>query len=259
MSEAVIQWALVLKNLIRKGMNCMKPTIICHMESTVDGRLDITRYSKPFNGKSLDEVLDIYVQVAEEVGGEATILGRVTLQDFLSLKTFEHNGEPSTKERKPFFGKRNGTNTFIVTDPGGKVQYDKDSEYSFVTILSEQVSDRYLEHLRDRNVSYLFGGVDGKDINKAMETLGTDFGFTKLRLEGGGIINGNFLKAGLIDELSLLVYPGIDGLSGMPAIFEYKSETEELPAAGQSLELTSVKQLNDGMVWLYYKFHSIAN
>ncbi|MFE4711036.1 dihydrofolate reductase family protein [Paenibacillus sp. NPDC056722] len=237
----------------------MKPMIICHMESTVDGRLDVTRYSKPFDGKSSDEVLDIYFQIAEQVGGEATILGRVTLQEFLSLKTFEHSDEPPTKDRNPFVGKRNGKRTFIVTDPGGKVMYDEQSDYCFIALLSEQVSDRYLEHLRDWNVSYLFSGADGKDMTKAMEILGNDFGFKKLRLEGGGIINGNFLKAGLLDELSLLIYPGIDGLSGMPSIFEYNGKGEELPAAGQALELTSVKQLNDGMVWLYYKFHKIDN
>ena len=47
---------------------------------------------------------------------------------------------------------------------------------------------------------------------------------------GGGIINGSFLKAGLIDELSLLIYPGIDGRAGIPAVFEYFSEHGERPA-----------------------------
>jgi riboflavin biosynthesis pyrimidine reductase len=53
-----------------------------------------------------------------------------------------------------------------------------------------------------------------------LETLGKAFGLKILLLEGGGRINGSFLKAGLIDEISLLAFPGIDGLSGMPTIFE---------------------------------------
>ena len=44
-----------------------------------------------------------------------------------------------------------------------------------------------------------------------METLGEVFGVKCLSLQGGGIIDGAFLQAGLIDELSLEVYPGIDG------------------------------------------------
>ena len=53
-----------------------------------------------------------------------------------------------------------------------------------------------------------------------MHRLRAEFGIETLSLQGGGIINGAFLKAGLLDELSLLIYPGIDGLSGVPSVFE---------------------------------------
>lgn len=235
----------------------MKPQIIVHMESTVDGRLDTNRYSKPFNGKTAEEVLDIYFRIAEKVGGEATILGRVTLQDFLSLETFDHHGEAATQTRETFNASRSDKRIFIVTDALGKVRYTPDSDYDFITIVSEKVSDRYLTHLRECNVSYVFSGADGRDISGAMDILGRDFGFKKLRLEGGGNINGTFLKAGLLDGLSLLIYPGIDGLSGMSSIFEYHGKPGELPAAGQALELLSVEKLEEGMVWLNYKFHKI--
>lgn len=235
----------------------MKPQIVVHMESTVDGRLDTLRYSKPFNGKAAEDVLDIYFEVAKKVGGEATILGRVTLQDFLSLESFEHVNGTQAQSLRPFNAPRSDKRIFIVTDPKAKVKYEKTSDYDFITILSEQVSEEYLAHLRECNVSYLFGGKDGKDIAAAMEILGSEFGFKKLRLEGGGTINGTFLKLGLLDELSLLIYPGIDGLSGMPAIFEYHGKADELPAEGQALELTAVEALADGMVWLRYNFHKI--
>ena len=39
-------------------------------------------------------------------------------------------------------------------------------------------------------------------------------------LEGGGHLNGSLLKAGLVDELSLLHYPVIDGAASSPTIFE---------------------------------------
>ncbi|TBL73558.1 hypothetical protein EYY94_14435 [Obesumbacterium proteus] len=54
---------------------------------------------------------------------------------------------------------------------------------------------------------------------KAMDVLGSDFGFTHLRLEGGGTINGTFLKAGLLDDLSLLIYPCINGFSSVSIYF----------------------------------------
>ena len=75
-----------------------------------------------------------------------------------------------------------------------------------------------------------------------------------LSLQGGGIIDGAFLQFGLIDELSLVVYPGIDGWALSPSVFEYMG-ADTMPARGQSLELLSAETLNDGVVWLRYKFH----
>lgn len=88
-----------------------------------------------------------------------------------------------------------------------------------------------------------------------MHRLRAEFGIETLSLQGGGIINGAFLKAGLLDELSLLIYPGIDGLSGVPSVFEALGTGGERPAAGQSLELLHADRLECGVVRLHYKFH----
>jgi hypothetical protein len=40
-------------------------------------------------------------------------------------------------------------------------------------------------------------------------------------------------------------------------MFEYRGKTDELPAAGHVLESKSVETLQDGMVWMEYKFHKI--
>jgi hypothetical protein len=57
----------------------------------------------------------------------------------------------------------------------------------------------------------------------------------------------------LIDEISLLVYPGIDGLSGMPTIFEYAGGEDGQPAVGQTLRHIATETLEGGMVWLRYR------
>ena len=78
--------------------------------------------------------------------------------------------------------------------------------------------------------------------------------YTKM-IVGGGIINGEMLAAGLIDELSLVIYPGIDGLASSPSVFEYLGAADERPADGQSLELISAMPCPHGVVWLRYRFH----
>ena len=90
-----------------------------------------------------------------------------------------------------------------------------------------------------------------------MELLHENFGINSISLQGGGIINGAMLAAGLIDELSLVIYPGIDGLTTSPSVFEYLGASDELPASGQSLELLSAESRDNGIVWLRYRFHKI--
>lgn len=63
------------------------------------------------------------------------------------------------------------------------------------------------------------------------------------------------LRTGLIDELSLVIYPGIDGLATDPSIFEYLGADGTPPASGQALELLSASTLAHGAVWLRYRFH----
>lgn len=76
-----------------------------------------------------------------------------------------------------------------------------------------------------------------------------------ISLQGGGIINGAMLAAGLISGLSLVIYPGIDGQASAPSIFEYIGAADERPAAGQSLELLSSETASNGIVWVRYRFH----
>ena len=110
-----------------------------------------------------------------------------------------------------------------------------------------------MEYLQKKGISYLFAGSKGDDLRTAMHTLAETFGVESLSLQGGGIIDGAFLQAGLIDELSLVIYPGIDGSAGSTSIFHYIGKGN--PSQGQSLELLSVKEMEDGVVWLRYKFH----
>jgi 5-amino-6-(5-phosphoribosylamino)uracil reductase len=60
----------------------------------------------------------------------------------------------------------------------------------------------------------------------------------------------------LIDEISVLIYPGIDGLASVPSIFEYVGEPNEKPAEGQSLRHMATETLEGGTVWLRYAVES---
>ena len=83
-----------------------------------------------------------------------------------------------------------------------------------------------------------------------MTQLASLFGARTLLLEGGGGINGAFLKQGLIDEFSTLIHPAVDGFAGSQSIVDYHGPDGDRPGAGQSLRLTHCETLEGGMVWL---------
>lgn len=111
----------------------------------------------------------------------------------------------------------------------------------------ERVPDRYLAMLRDVGVSYVFGGRDEIDVKRVLRSLTKRFGITRLLLEGGGKINGSFLHANVVDELSLLVAPVVDGSTGTPALFD------RAPAKARAFELVSVTKRPHDLVWLRYR------
>lgn len=61
-------------------------------------------------------------------------------------------------------------------------------------------------------------------------------------------MNAGFLAAGLLDEISIILAPGIDARSGMRASFD------GLPLGTEPvrLKLLSAKSFDDGAVWLRY-------
>jgi 2,5-diamino-6-(ribosylamino)-4(3H)-pyrimidinone 5'-phosphate reductase len=85
---------------------------------------------------------------------------------------------------------------------------------------------------------------------RAVNLLGECFGIGMLLLERGGNINGAFLQAGLIEEMSLLVVPGIDGRYGISAVFDGASPSMNTAIP---LKLKSVEwRQNDGL-WIRYE------
>lgn len=235
----------------------MKPKIICHIMSSVDGRLLNGRWTPLFDGSPFSEAGKVYAQAGRQLDTQAWMFGLKTLQEGFFPDRFRHDGSPAVRNPATYRAPDASGRMFVVADPAGEVAYTAATVRGdrIIALLGERVSERYLEHLRATGISYLFAGTDGCDLPLAMHRLRAEFGIESLSLQGGGIIDGAFLKAGLLDELSLLIYPGIDGLSGIPSVFESRGTDGALPAAGQTLELLRADTLEHGVVRLHYRFH----
>jgi riboflavin biosynthesis pyrimidine reductase len=126
---------------------------------------------------------------------------------------------------------------------------ERDGDH-LICIVSERVPEDYLLMLRDKGISYIVAGASSVDLVKAMNLLGEHFGIRRLLLEGGGHINGAFLEADLVDELSVLLVPGIDWRHGIPAIFDGLGANCKVAAP---LKLMSVDRREKDNLWLRYQ------
>ncbi len=227
----------------------MRPHAICHMVTSVDGRILQDRW-RP---KSYD-VGDLFERIHDSLGCDAWIVGRVTGEEFAKGGVYPEQADQRFS-RDPWFATRDAKSYGVVLDEHGKIKWgraDIDGD-PIVMVLGESVPDAHLAGLRSDRVSYIFAGGDGLDLAAALETLNRELGIERLLVEGGGTANGAFLRAGLLDEVSIVVCPAIDGASGGPSLFHSTDADSDEPAPIESMTLASSEVLGGGEVWLRYR------
>ena len=225
----------------------MRPRVICHMATSIDGRIVTDRW--PDNAAVRRE----YEQIHNSYEADAWMCGRITMEPFAGAARSdadvkrEYLGPPREDHIAP-----DPHDSFAVAiDPRGRLAWHKnDIDGDHVTaVLSERVSNEYLDFLRDRGLSYIISGKRDIDLAVALEKLGAGFGIRTLMLEGGGRINGGMLAAGLIDELSVLVSPVADGRLGTPNLFDVEADH----ITPRRLLLEAVERRADNFLWLRYR------
>lgn len=139
----------------------------------------------------------------------------------------------------------------VAFDPKGKLGWksnriiDEDPGYNnaqIIEVLTEQVDERYLAYLQEMEIPYIFAGETEINVGLALHTLSAH-GISTLILEGGSIVNGYFERAGLIDELSLVV---------APVIADTEDKLLFMNSTVSDFELKEIKQYNS-VVWMNYK------
>ena len=234
----------------------MRPQVICHMMPSVDGRLRTDRWNIPQAGH------DEYDRVAATYKADAWVCGRITMEEFADGHWRGRRNGKGTMPREDYvIPRKKGEMYAISLDPAGKLAW-KDGKVNgdqLIEVVGNDVADGYLSFLRDRGVAYLFGGKRGDqlDLKKVLRTLREKFGIRKLMLEGGGETNGSFLRAGLIDELSMLLTPVADGALGEPAMFDVEHGRRPTKAVAH-FKLKAVRRAAADMLWIRYNVKPAA-
>ncbi len=198
-----------------------RPYIICHILSSLDGKIN-----GPFMASEATRALSkAYGSIRTEMNADAWLYGTTTVKEFLGFRqpVLEEAADVpegdfvAGDEAKPYF---------VALDAKGELGWESGrfankgrAEAHVIEILTEAAPRAYRAYLRKRGVSYLLAGETELDCTKAMEKLHRLFGIDKLLICGGGAADWTFLRAGMVDELSLVLSPVSDGSIGSAAVF----------------------------------------
>lgn len=221
-----------------------KPYIVCHMMTSVDGRIDCQMTSE------LPGVEDYY-STLEALDVPTTVSGRMTAELEMAEPGEFHAKDPEVYGQEGFSKKADAAGYEAVVDTRGKLLWPDAAgmEKPYLIITSEQVTKEYLHYLDAQNISWIACGKKKIDLVRASEILAEEFHVERMGIVGGAAINTAFLDAGLLDEISIVIGAGIDGRGCMVSVFDGLDAGHPLI----HLKLMDVKQFDSEAVWLRYK------
>ncbi len=217
----------------------MLPSVILHMGVSVDGRID---WGIGDPGP--------YYAIAVQMGADADLSGSNTI-----LKaSFPEDPRSAMPELYDAFIDRPGRPLLAVVDSRGQIKnwavIKRQPFWSgFVALCSHATPESHLAYLRQESIETILAGEDRVDLRRALETLNERCAVKVVRVDSGGILNGALLRAGLVSEVSVVVYPCLVGGTSPSSMFV--AEDLAGPEGVIRVKLTHVEQM-DEYVWLKY-------
>ena len=189
--------------------------VICHMMVSIDGKID---------GKFMDEPqsdpVGDYYEDWKNNNGKAWGNGSNTHAKFFGYHEVDYSVyDTSSIDYSDYVIIDDERNYIVTFDTKGKCNWNTNTVDYFgisrnLMVLSKQARKEYLAHLQALNIPYIFAGEDKIELSVALEKLKNLFGIDTLVMCGGAVINGAFLKDDLVDEISHVVAPYVEGDEG---------------------------------------------
>ncbi|WP_127090544.1 RibD family protein [Aquabacter cavernae] len=227
----------------------MKPHIICHMVTSLDGRLHPSGWTRSPDGDRATWS-EVYERIHAALEPDAWMVGRTTLAEMARAEPHPP-ADFGAVARSQHLPVRGAQGYAIAIDPSGKLHFSGPTlgGDAVVVLLGNGIADSHLAELAADGISYLVADGPEMDLAAMLETLGRELGIRRLLLEGGAKTNGALLAAGLVDEFSLVLTPTLDG---RPAIAAIVDAGPEGLAGKVELSLISCENAGNGCFHLRY-------
>lgn len=234
-----------------------RPYVICHMLQSIDGRIA----GNFFRNVATQEITSVYNQMSDKYDADAIIYGSRTANE-IYIQGYITNSNQSLNvetQKKDFVFMNEKTKWVVVVDALGTLNWNLDNlknrrlkDRNVIEILSENVSDTYTDNLRKLGISYIFAGREKLSMKMALEKLKNKFHIETALLQGGGIVNASFSNENLIDEISLIISPVVDGESNIPSSFEASDFVKPLLQPTSEYSIVKTEILQRSGLWINY-------
>ncbi len=221
-----------------------RPYVICYLAVSLDGRLD-----------GFEPDLERYYGIAARFDADAILAGSET-----AIAAIERYGGVENAfddgPAPPRAGPDDPRPLLAVVDGRGRVRrwsVFQQAPYwgRWVALIAASVPGAHRDYLATRNVDALECGSERVDLDLALRRLAEDYGVRRIRVDSGGRLNGALLRAGLVDEVHLLVCPWLSG--GTSPRSSFIADDLAPDVRGTKLERTAVEPFEEGAVLLSYR------
>ncbi len=225
----------------------MIPRVVIHMLVSLDGRIDWL-----VAPDMVGSLYGLYYELASRWKEDATLAGADTI--LASLNNVPKEDEKAFEPRK--IDPSDQRPILVIPDSRGRVRswhYLRALPYwrDGVALCSRSTPQEYLDYLQKRHIDYIIAGDDHVDLQKALEEMESRYGVKTVRVDSGGVLNGVLLRAGLVDEVSVLIHPSLVGGSTPRSFFRAPDLTSHEGVI--NLRLMSIERLKDDITWLRYE------
>jgi 2,5-diamino-6-(ribosylamino)-4(3H)-pyrimidinone 5'-phosphate reductase len=218
----------------------MKPYVVMYNAISLDGRI---------NGFDVD--MDLYYGQISRWSENATLVGCDTLLQGLGEVPAETEADLACDAVDP----EDQRPLLVVPDSRGRFRhwhFLRQQPYwrDFLVLCTRKTPPDYLDYLDQRSIHRCIVGDDRVDYVAALAMLNEKFGVSVVRMDSGGTLNGILLRAGLVDEVNLLVHPVLVGGTSTKSFFEDRAHGDL--ESYLSLSLKGVEQVKNGLLLLTY-------
>lgn len=219
--------------------------VVVHMYVTIDGKID-GKTESPESGQYYSDELFVL--------SNADGNGRRTIQMYAAPETIDLTKYSADRiEYEDWLPDIKSETWSVSFDRKGKCGWNKNyflynrHRMHALEVVTRQAKKEYLAFLRSLNIPYIVSGDEDFDLPEVLIKLKKHFDIETLAVCGGARINGVFLEQHVVDEISLVIAPYVNGDRQIKSAFETTSRIDD------QFKIDLIKKLPDGGLHVIFK------